>query len=349
MAGSERKRLRFLPLLALVVVLLLSLCLGLTEAANGLQKPLKLRRNYYKYNKTCKDVEAYVRHQVELMWNKDKSIVAKLLRLVFSDCFVTGCDASILLDGPKSEKTAPQNSGLGGFELIDRIKTVLEIRCPGVVSCADILHLATRDAVHLAGGPSYIIFTGRRDGMTSVASSVDIPSPSISSEEALAYFTSRGLDVRDMATLLGAHTLGRTHCHYIEDRLYNFKGTGKPDPTIDPYFLNEKRKQCPKRLKKDQSDPMVYLNPESGDRYSFTESFYKRVNKSLAVLGIDQQLLYRDDTNELTSEFANSFLDFKLSTALSMNRMGSIRVLTGNEGEIRRTCNFTNKDNPYLK
>lgn len=60
-----------------------------------------------------------------------------------------GCDASILLDGDYSEKTARQNWGLGGFELIDDIKTVLEDRCPGVVSCADILHLATRDAVHM--------------------------------------------------------------------------------------------------------------------------------------------------------------------------------------------------------
>ena len=88
MAGSQRKDLRFLPLLALVVVLL-SLCVGFAEAANGLQKPVKLRRNFYKYHKTCKDVEAYVKHQVELWWKNDKTIVAKLLRLVYSDCFVT--------------------------------------------------------------------------------------------------------------------------------------------------------------------------------------------------------------------------------------------------------------------
>lgn len=60
-----------------------------------------------------------------------------------------GCDGSILIDGPKSEKKAAQNKGLGGFDEIDDIKTVLEDRCPGVVSCSDILNLATRDAVHL--------------------------------------------------------------------------------------------------------------------------------------------------------------------------------------------------------
>ena len=69
-----------------------------------------------------------------------------------------GCDASVLLDGPNSEKTAPQNRGLAGFVVIDKIKTVVEDRCPGVVSCADILHLATRDALKLVSPTySYII------------------------------------------------------------------------------------------------------------------------------------------------------------------------------------------------
>ena len=118
---------------------------------------------------------------------------------------------------------------------------------------------------------------------------------------------------------------------------------------MDPHFVEEMRRQCPERLKKGQSDHLVYLNPDSGTHYNFTESFFRRVYNNLAVLGIDQQLLYRNDTKELTLQFANSFQDFKLSIALSMNRMGSINVLTGNEGEIRRTCNCANKDNPHLK
>ena len=56
-----------------------------------------------------------------------------------------------------------------------------------------------------SGGPSYPVFLGRRDGMDSKAEWIDLPSPSISWESSLAYFESKGLDVQDMATLLGKH------------------------------------------------------------------------------------------------------------------------------------------------
>lgn len=48
----------------------------------------------------------------------------------------------------KGEKNAFPNRGTArGFEVIDDIKTKLEVACPGIVSCADILALATRYAV----------------------------------------------------------------------------------------------------------------------------------------------------------------------------------------------------------
>ncbi|KAK8515980.1 hypothetical protein V6N13_093249 [Hibiscus sabdariffa] len=314
------------------------------EAAWSLQTPMKLVWHYYKVHNTCENAEPFIRHQVELFYNKDKTIAPKLLRLLYSDCFVNGCDASILLDGPDSEKMAPQNRGLGGFVLIDKIKTVLESRCPGVVSCADILNLATRDAVHLAGAPSYPVFTGRRDGATSTKASVDLPSPSISWEASLAYFKSKGLDVLDMATLLGAHSMGRTHCGFIVDRLYNFNNTGKPDPSMKASFVADMRKLCPPRTKKGQTDPLVFLDPESGSKYSFSNSYYSRVLANEAVLGVDQQLLYGDDTKQITEEFAVGLEDFRRSFALSMSRMGNIQVLTGKEGEIRNNCRYTNKN-----
>jgi peroxidase len=65
-----------------------------------------------------------------------------------------GCDASILLDGPDTEKTAVQNSGIFGYDFIDDVKAALERVCPGVVSCADIIIAATRDAVGMVSHPA---------------------------------------------------------------------------------------------------------------------------------------------------------------------------------------------------
>ncbi|CAN1833599.1 Probable peroxidase 26 [Linum perenne] len=271
-----------------------------------------------------------------------------------------GCDASILLDGPKSEKTAPQNARLDGFELIDRIKRVVEALCPGVVSCSDILNLATRDAAHLkrigvflfyfgqAGWPSYPVFTGRRDGMSSAASSVDLPSPSITAKAALAYFNSRGLDVLDMATLLGAHSIGKTNCTNIVDRLYNFNKTGKPDPTMNKQFANQLRKSCPRPTSTTNiTSGSVYLNPDSASpSYRLSNSFYKRVLAYKSVLGVDQQLLYNNDTKQITQEYGDKkkgFENWRRSLALSMSRMGNINVLTGTVGEIRKNCRYINK------
>lgn len=63
-----------------------------------------------------------------------------------------GCDGSVLLedqDGIVSELGAPGNQGITGFNIVNDIKTAVENVCPGVVSCADILALASRDAVTL--------------------------------------------------------------------------------------------------------------------------------------------------------------------------------------------------------
>ena len=63
-----------------------------------------------------------------------------------------GCDASILLNGTRSnpaERDSPPNLSLRGYGTIDRVKAKLEKACPGTVSCADIVAMVARDVVVL--------------------------------------------------------------------------------------------------------------------------------------------------------------------------------------------------------
>ena len=101
------------------------------------------------YSSTCPRAESIIRSTVQSHFKSDPTVAPGLLRMHFHDCFVQGCDASILIDGPNTEKTAPPNLLLRGYEVIGDAKTQLEAACPGVVSCADIVALAARDSVVL--------------------------------------------------------------------------------------------------------------------------------------------------------------------------------------------------------
>ncbi|XP_057954133.1 sulfated surface glycoprotein 185-like [Malania oleifera] len=102
------------------------------------------------YSQSCSTLGAIVGLQVMKALMVNARNAAYLVRLQFQDCFVNGCDASILLDGPNSEKVLGSNlNSTRGYELIDTIKQAVEAQCPGVVSCSDIIVLSAYYAATL--------------------------------------------------------------------------------------------------------------------------------------------------------------------------------------------------------
>ncbi|RZC56222.1 hypothetical protein C5167_015071 [Papaver somniferum] len=174
------------------------------------------------YQESCPRAESITKRIVKKNFLKDPSIPGGLIRLHFHDCFTRGCDGSVLIDSDSrnvAEKDAPPNLSLRGFDVIDEIKQELEKQCPGLVSCADIIALATRDSVALSGGIKYKLPTGRRDGIISRMVDVRLPGPSFSVQATLMALRNVGLDLDDLTTLLGAHSIGFCHCVFFINRL----------------------------------------------------------------------------------------------------------------------------------
>ncbi|XP_073121256.1 peroxidase 27-like [Henckelia pumila] len=117
------------------------------------------------YRKTCPKVEAIVKKETTKIITTAPTLAAPLLIMHFHDCFVRGCDGSVLLNSTRTsqaEKDAIPNLSLRGFRSMNRVKSAVEKRCPSVVSCADILALVARDVLSVLKGPFWKVPWGRK-------------------------------------------------------------------------------------------------------------------------------------------------------------------------------------------
>ncbi|KAI3419279.1 Peroxidase, partial [Psidium guajava] len=289
---------------------------------------------YDYYRTTCPDAEDIVRKEMLSFALLDATAPAAFLRLMFHDCQVQGCDASILLNlaGFQSEMRSSRNFGIRKLEAIEHVKSALEAECPGQVSCADIVALAARESVALSGGPYIAIPLGRKDSRASSYQQADahLPPPSISVDAFLQTFMAKGLTIEESVAILGAHTLGEGHCLNIVDRLYN----PKPDDQMNSAFEARLRLQCPTPA------PLTNLTTISNDITPtiFDNQYYTELLLGKGLFPIDSSISRDPRTSDLVKQFAIDRDYFFRAFSSAFVKLSSTNILSKATGEVRKQC-----------
>lgn len=302
-----------------ILIAVLSISIFLPELVSA-----QLRTNYYA--KTCPSVETIVRNVVNQKIQQIIITVPAVLRLFFHDCFVEGCDASVIITstpGNTAEKDHPDNLSLAGdgFDTVVKAKAAIDANpsCKNRVSCADILAIATRDVIELSGGPRYHVELGRLDGFTSKASNVEgnLPKPTFNLDQLNSMFASHGLDQTDMIALSAAHTLGASHCNKFSNRLYNFSPKNPVDPTLSKTFAAQLQQMCPKNV-----DPQIVINLDPITPNTFDNVYFQNLQKGMGLFTSDQ-VLFTDKRSKGTVDlWASNSKVFQAAFVNAMTKLG---------------------------
>ncbi|KAI3441017.1 uncharacterized protein J3R85_002862 [Psidium guajava] len=315
----------------------LSVCLCLCPHSTSAQ----LRQNYYA--NVCPNVESIVRNAVrQKLQQAANATVPGTLRLFFHDCFVQGCDASVIVASTasnKAEKDHPDNLSLAGdgFDTVIKAKAAVDAvpSCRNRVSCADILAMATRDVVALAGGPSYAVELGRLDGLSSTAASVNgrLPQPTYNLNQLNALFAANGLSQADMIALSAAHTVGFSHCGQFSNRIYNFSRQNPIDPTLNQSYAHQLQGMCPRNVDLQRAIDMDPNTPQT-----FDNMYFKNLRNGMGLFTSDQVLFTDPRSKPTVNTWAGNSPAFQTAFVSAMTKLGRVGVKTVRNGNIRRDC-----------
>ncbi|CAL9157649.1 peroxidase 31-like [Musa acuminata AAA Group] len=300
------------------------------------------------YQKTCPNVEKIVSDVVTTKQISTPTTAAGALRLFFHDCFVGGCDASVLVSSNafnRAERDADDNVSLpgDGFDAIVRAKTALELQCPGVVSCADVLALATRELVLMLGGPFYRVRLGRKDALTSTAASItgNLPGPNMTVDQLISLFARRHFTVQELVVLSGAHTVGFSHCSQFASRIFGYDGGARDahDPAMSPRFAQALQKACANYVK----NPTIAAFNDVMTPGKFDNMYYQNLLRGLGLLASDQALALDPRTKPFVQLYAANQTAFFNDFSRAMEKVSVLGVKAGRrKGEVRRRCDVFN-------
>ncbi|KAF8686203.1 hypothetical protein HU200_043584 [Digitaria exilis] len=295
---------------ALPVLVATLLAVATLSAAGGGKQPLKV--GYY--NGKHGGVEPIVRDEVYKTLNVDRSkgaaSSASSSTTAGSRVVMHPCSWNPSSKNPYPEKVAGSNIGLRAFDVIDKIKARLEAVYPGVVSCADILAFAARDATrYLSDGHiDYAVPSGRLDSVVSRAKDADdtLPSSTGSFPDLKKNFGNKGFDVEELVVLSGAHSIGVAHYPSFKDRL------AAPQSEIDAKYQTALRNAAKNK--------------------SRTGALQVRRVLRTDAFALSKLKEYRDKPKEWDSDFADAMV--KLGKLLPAEGEGLL--------EIRKKCSAVN-------
>ncbi|VAH43328.1 unnamed protein product [Triticum turgidum subsp. durum] len=297
------------------------------------------------YDDKCPDAEKIV---LDAVRNATAGVKAGLIRLFFHDCFVQGCDASVLLNNvsgkPEPEMLGIPNLSLRGFEVIEAAKKKIEEKCPGVVSCADIVAFAGRDASKLLSGYkiNFNMPAGRYDGLVSQKNETlpNLPPPFANLTTLTLMFAKKGLSQTDMVALSGAHSIGLSHCSSFRDRLQP-PANDNSTTSMNATYASKLTQDCP--AGSDPTVPQDYKTPDVLD-----SQYYRNVIDRKVLFTSDATLMTSPKTKDLVEKYTYSFFGYSIwykHFGDAMVKMGNIEVKNSTSGQIRNKCGFVN--DPY--
>lgn len=243
------------------------------------------------------------------------------------------------------EKNSLSNiNSLRSYHVIDEVKEALEKGCPGVVSCADIIVMAARDAVVLSGGPNWEVKLGRKDCLKASQEDANMimPSPRQNAPQLIKLFHTFNLSVTDLVALSGSHTIGFGRCFSVMYRLYNQSGTGRPDDHMDEEYRQMLDGVCPM-----SGDENVTCGLD-GTPFVFDNRYFQDLVELKGFLNSDQDLFSGNvsGTKELVRRFAENEEDFFMAFAQGMVKMGDLQ--SGKLAEVRKNCRVVNEKEGYI-
>lgn len=137
--------------------------------------------------------------------------------------------------------------------------------------------------------------------------------------------------------IVGAHTIGFSHCGRFAKRIYYFQHGKAIDPTLNQNYARQLRQMCPRNV-----DPRIAINMDPTTPQRFDNGYFKNLQQGMGLFTSDQSLFTDTRSRNTVNLFAKNNTAFHQAFVAAITKLGRVGVKTKNQGEIRHDCSLVN-------